>query len=92
MTCRDRLVFGNAVDFDITVFIGSLQAYLASYPRWTLYCVEQIYSLLCLPDIVEGMCGSMPLFLFQDTFVEIFKADGSILIQSQQREIYSEQM
>jgi fructose-specific phosphotransferase system IIC component len=51
------LCFGNAVDFDITVFIGSLQAYLASYPRWTLYCVEQIYSLLCLPDIVEGKLG-----------------------------------
>ena len=68
----------------MSFFIGFLHTGFTAHPYGAFYAIEQIDGFIHLLHIVKGMCGGMRLLLFQDAFVEVFKADVTVFFQTQQ--------
>ena len=65
----------------MSFFIGFLHTGFTAHPYGAFYAIEQIDGFIHLLHIVKGMCGGMRLLLFQDAFVEVFKADVTVFFQ-----------
>ena len=73
--------FGYTINDFVSVFIRFLKAYLATYPNSSFHRIKQIHHLRPLIHTIRMNC-CRKLFLFLNTFIEIFKTNNSGLIQT----------